>query len=220
MSSDPPTVHTVGGHPQPFLLYHVGRARYLGFYPSSKCLKKGNLSPSVRLRSTNHSSSIPLASVGPGWKRELVTSREKRSSKHGFHHARQTLTPSLPCPVISVVSDSLQPYGLQPSRLLCPQVSPGKKTGVGCHALLQEIFLTQGLSSRLLCLLCRQASSLPLSHWQNPTSQLMTGRIHFTVNGRVTMERAWILLDNLEPLNLILQYPYLLSVWSKLWFFQ
>ena len=35
------------------------------------------------------------------------------------------------------MSDSLQLYGLQPTRLLCPWYSPGKKTGVGCHALLQ-----------------------------------------------------------------------------------
>ena len=28
--------------------------------------------------------------------------------------------------------------------------SPGKNTGVGCHALLQGIFLTQGLNLRLL----------------------------------------------------------------------
>ena len=31
--------------------------------------------------------------------------------------------------------------------------SPGKNTRVGCHALLQEIFLTQGSNSRLLQLL-------------------------------------------------------------------
>ena len=31
--------------------------------------------------------------------------------------------------------------------------SPGKNTGVGCHALLQWIFLTQGLNLGLLCLL-------------------------------------------------------------------
>ena len=37
----------------------------------------------------------------------------------------------------SVVSDSLRPHGLQPSRLLCPQNSPGKNTGVDCHFLLQ-----------------------------------------------------------------------------------
>ena len=30
---------------------------------------------------------------------------------------------------------------------------PGKNTGVGCHALLQRIFLTQGLNPHLVCLL-------------------------------------------------------------------
>ena len=33
----------------------------------------------------------------------------------------------------SVVSDSLWPRGLQPTRLLHPWDSPGKSTGVGCH---------------------------------------------------------------------------------------
>ena len=41
--------------------------------------------------------------------------------------------------------------------------SPGKNTGVGCHALLQRIFLTQGSNLHLLCLLHWQASSLPLA---------------------------------------------------------
>ena len=49
----------------------------------------------------------------------------------------------------SVVSDSLRPHGLQPARLLCPWGSPGKNTGVGCHALLQGIFPTQGLNPGL-----------------------------------------------------------------------
>ena len=35
-------------------------------------------------------------------------------------------------------------------RLLCPWDSPGKNTGVGCHFLLQGIFLTQGLNPHLL----------------------------------------------------------------------
>ena len=48
-----------------------------------------------------------------------------------------------------VMSDSFQPYGLQPARLLCPWDSPGKNTGVGCHALLQGIFQTQGLNPDL-----------------------------------------------------------------------
>ena len=38
--------------------------------------------------------------------------------------------------------------------------SPGKNTGVGCHALLQGIFLTQGLNPCLLCLLLLQVGSL------------------------------------------------------------
>ena len=37
----------------------------------------------------------------------------------------------------SVMSDSLQPHGLQPTRLLRPWDFPGKSTGVGCHCLLQ-----------------------------------------------------------------------------------
>ena len=48
------------------------------------------------------------------------------------------------CGSCSVVSDSLQPYGLQPSKLLCPWDSPGQNTGVSCHSLLQEIYPTQG----------------------------------------------------------------------------
>ena len=39
---------------------------------------------------------------------------------------------------------------MQPPRILCSWDSPGKNTGVGCHALLQGIFLTQGSN---LCLL-------------------------------------------------------------------
>ena len=42
----------------------------------------------------------------------------------------------------SVVSDSLWPHGLQPTRFLCSWDSPGKNTGEACHALLQGIFPT------------------------------------------------------------------------------
>ena len=34
----------------------------------------------------------------------------------------------------SVMSDSLQLHGLWPARPFCPQNSPGKNTGVGCHS--------------------------------------------------------------------------------------
>ena len=38
----------------------------------------------------------------------------------------------------SVVSDSLGPHGLQPTRFPCPWDSPGKSTGVACHFLLHN----------------------------------------------------------------------------------
>ena len=44
----------------------------------------------------------------------------------------------------SVVSNSLWPYELQPSRLLCPWDFPGKSPEVGCHSPLQDIFPTLG----------------------------------------------------------------------------
>ena len=68
----------------------------------------------------------------------------------------------------SVMSDSLQSHG--PVRLLCPRNSPGKNTGVGCHALLQGFFPTQGLNPGPPH--CRQ-TLYPLSHqgyspWSSP----------------------------------------------------
>ena len=37
------------------------------------------------------------------------------------------------------MSSSLRPHGLEPSRLLCPRVSPGKNTGMGSRYFLQGI---------------------------------------------------------------------------------
>ena len=48
-------------------------------------------------------------------------------------------------------------------QLLCPEDSPGKNTGAGCHALLQGIFPTQGSNPHLLRLLHWQAGSWPLA---------------------------------------------------------
>ena len=56
----------------------------------------------------------------------------------------------------SVMSDSLRPHGLYPPRLLCSWDSPGKNTGMGCHALLQGIFPTLEPRSPAL-----QVDSLP-----------------------------------------------------------
>ena len=58
----------------------------------------------------------------------------------------------------SVISDSLQPRGLELTRLLCSWNFQGKNPGADCHFLLQGIFLTQGLNP------------CPLSHVGSPTS--------------------------------------------------
>ena len=50
----------------------------------------------------------------------------------------------------SVMFDSLQTLGLQPTRLLYPWDFPGKNTGMGCHFLLQGVFLTQESNPSLL----------------------------------------------------------------------
>ena len=70
----------------------------------------------------------------------------------------------------TVMSDSLQPHGLQPSRHLCPWDPPGKNTGMGCHSLLQRICLTQRWNPGLLHYrqilyhLSHQGS--PINHYQ------------------------------------------------------
>ena len=62
----------------------------------------------------------------------------------------------------SVTADSLRPHGLEPAGSSVHGDSLGKNTEVGCHALLQGIFLTQALNPSLLCFLHWQAGSLPL----------------------------------------------------------
>ena len=68
------------------------------------------------------------------------------------------------CLLASVVSDSLRPYGLSPARLLCPWNSPGKNTGVGCHALLQGSSWPRDLTLSPTATVLH-ADSSPLSYW-------------------------------------------------------
>ena len=83
------------------------------------------------------------------------------------------------CVSHSVVADSLQPHGLQPTRLLCPWDFTDKDTGVSCHFLLQGIFPTQG--SNLGLLRCRQIlyqlsyKGSPIVSWFSVTSLLSPG---------------------------------------------
>ena len=74
--------------------------------------------------------------------------------------------------VCSVMSDSLRPHRLQPARLLCPRDFSGKNTIVGCHFILQGIFLPQGSD---LGPLHWQVDSLPLSHLGSPDADEAMG---------------------------------------------
>ena len=67
----------------------------------------------------------------------------------------------------SVMSDSQQPRGLQPTRLLHPWDFPGKSTGVGCHCLLwylHERLLNSIWSSGSLCSTRKSAQVFPFLH--------------------------------------------------------
>ena len=65
-----------------------------------------------------------------------------KSNSRGCTKSTSLATPH--CAVLSHSdgSNSLRPYELYPTRLLCPWDSPGKNTEVGCHALFQGIFPT------------------------------------------------------------------------------
>ena len=62
----------------------------------------------------------------------------------------------------SVVSDSLQPHGLQLTRLLCPWDFPGKSTGVGHHCLLPSNLDWRSISHMITYMF--QCYSLKSSH--------------------------------------------------------
>ena len=104
----------------------------------------------------------------------------------------------------SVGSDFLQPHGLQPTRLLCPWDYPGKSTGIGCHFLLQRIFLTQE---------CNRVSSLAGGFfttsitWEAPiyllmTLKLVSTNLHFRLTYptyiRLTLTASLWCLTNLN----------------------
>ena len=74
----------------------------------------------------------------------------------------------------SVMSNSLQPRGLQPARLLCQWNFPGKNTGVDCRFLLQEIFPTQGSNPSVVRLLRWYAHSL-LCYLESPEKMMRRG---------------------------------------------
>ena len=102
--------------------------------------------------------------------------RIRNSGSSSLYHCEQILTALVPSPlsevcVLSCVThvqlcDSMD-YNLPGSSVHGD--SAGKNTGMGCHALLQGIFPTQGLNPSLLHLLHWQVGSLPLAPPGKPT---------------------------------------------------
>ena len=107
--------------------------------------------------------------------------------------------------------------------------SPGKNSGVGCHAFLQRIFLTQGKKPRSPTL---QADNLPLSHQGSPrilewiaytfsreSSQLRTWTRIFCIAGRFFTNRAKGKLMGLSYMAFImLRYVLLMPIFPSLSF--
>ena len=87
----------------------------------------------------------------------------------------------------TVLPSSLQPHGLQPTRLLCPWDFPGKDTGVGCHFIFQGIFLIQGSNPGFLH--CRQ-SLYRLSYRGSPKRILKSRDI--TLPTKVNIVKAMV----------------------------
>ena len=79
------------------------------------------------------------------------------------------------------MSDSLLPLDCSLSGSSAHGNSPGKNTGVGCHAFLQGIFLIQGLNLCHLILLHWQAGSLKLAPPGKPISSFKKIMISVTV---------------------------------------
>ena len=107
---------------------------------------------------------------------ELVLKHFSHSPKETYSHVGSSLpTTSHPTLLLgwavlsrSVRSNSLWPYVLQPTRLICRWDFPEKNTGVGVHFLLRGIFPTQGLNFRSQRLLHWQVVSSLLSHLRSP----------------------------------------------------
>ena len=107
------------------------------------------------------------------------------------------------CAVASVVCNSLWPPEW---TVACqaPWDCPGKNTGVGCHALLQGLFPTQGSNPHLLHLLYWQGGRFfTRRHLRNP--QVLGTRILLKIQNRSDDQSILSLDSGLLP-SLILYY--------------
>ena len=99
------------------------------------------------------------------------------------------------------MSDSVRPCGLYPSRLLCVWDTPGKNTAVGCHALLQGIFPTQGtdIFNSQEKVKQNKAKQKPISTEDKNKQRFLTSISNFNIPGvfyklmlNATLEAVWV----------------------------
>ena len=115
------------------------------------------------------------------------------------------------------------PMGCKPSRFLCLWDSPGKNTGVDCHALLHGIFPTQGSNPCLLCLLHWQADSLPLeppekcknNYTGSKYTSCVFGQNFYDINFTQSPLGALVIFHHCDEFVLIYLHSYLVSYVSK-----
>ena len=86
------------------------------------------------------------------------------------------------CLVTKQCPPLLRPCRRQPTRLLRPWDFPGRKTGVGCHFLLQETFPTQGSNLRPLRW---QVDALPAGKLQVHNRSLLIAEAKLSVRSPV-----------------------------------
>ena len=115
------------------------------------------------------------------------------------------------------------PMDCKPSRFLCLWDSPGKNTGVDCHALLHGIFPTQGSNPCLLCLLHWQADSLPLeppekcknNYTGSKYTSCVFGQNFYDINFTQSPLGALVIFHHCDEFVLIYLHSYLVSYVSK-----
>ena len=99
----------------------------------------------------------------------------------------------------SVVSGSLQPHVPEPTRRLWPWDCPGKNTGVGCHFLLQGIFLTQWLNPRHPhCIQILYHLSHQEAHTKSCKSERKINSIWYHLCADSKIQHQWIYLQNTD----------------------
>ena len=121
--------------------------------------------------------------------------------------------------------NSVRPHGLLPNRLLYPWDSPGRNTKVGCHALLQGIFLSQDSNPHLLHLLHWQEALYHSGHLGSPFSiygdSKVTNRASLvaqTINNLPAIWETWIrFLGREDPLEKGMTTHLSILAWRIRW---